>query len=78
MSNNRTHRPSVLLIYTGGTIGLTDVTLEQFTHLTADVAGGILQYMLESCTLAMQVGQKVFCSLRQVHNSFQIDNLGCR
>ena len=56
-------------------LGFADVAFEELADLAADVSGSILQYVLESGTLSMQIGQEVFRAFWQVHNGLEIDNL---
>ena len=55
---------------------VADIAGKEFGDFTLDVARGILQYMEEGFALAVQVGQKVFGSLGQIHDGFEIDYLG--
>ena len=59
------------------TFRFANVASKQFAYLASDITRSILQYMLESLAFSMKVGQKMFCTFRQVHDSLQIDNL-CR
>ena len=46
---------------------------ENLTHLALDVARRVLQHVLEGLVLAVNVGQEVLRTLRQVHDSLQVD-----
>ena len=56
------------------TLRFTDVALEQFAHLAAYITRSILEHVFESCTLSVQVSQKVLGTLGQVEDGFQIDD----
>ena len=59
-------------------LGLTDRVAEKLVHLTLDISRGILQHMLEGFTLTVQVGQEMLCTLGQIHDCLEVDNLfGC-
>ena len=52
----------------------TECIAEDFVHFTFDGSRSIAQHMLESFVFAMQVGQEVFGSFRQVDDGFQVDD----
>ncbi len=55
---------------------LADVVAEEFVHLALDVAGGVLQHVLEGLALAVEVGEEVLGALGQVHDGLEVDDLG--
>ena len=47
---------------------------EYFVHLTFHCPRCILQHMLKSLILAMNIRQKMLCTFRQIQNGLQIDD----
>ena len=54
---------------------LSQGSAEEFVHLTLDVTRSVFQNMQESLVLAVDVGKEMFCALRQIEDSLEIDNL---
>lgn len=51
---------------------------EELRHYALDIAGSILDDMLEGLIFAVHVGHEVFSTLREIKNSLQVDNFGTR
>ena len=47
---------------------------ENLIHFSFYRARSVLQYMLKSLVLSMNIRQEMLCSLRQIQNGFQIDD----
>jgi hypothetical protein len=52
---------------------------EKFIHFSSDISGSVLQHVLESLILTVNISQEMLCPFREMQDSGQVDDLStCR